>query len=426
MTHQVGLNVVCPLLPGHLEPLGALLAEMGRRPADNEHVPFGRMPGVHFARLLVLGETEDLRGRPIPAQLLLMADLDGPLEAGLSELVEVAGSGLDAVLGHCQDYPAKATPASRVAFLRARSVASHAFYVNTVGRTARHVQEEARLREAIEGFLDGSADWVDSDPVQVRAAAQGFVRRQPELAWATAPAAGHGLGRWLRQAVWLVLIPLLALAVTLALLPLALLAVLAFVVVLRVHEVRDPVSTDRPSPEHERELAAIEDRGPQNQFSAVGFVKPGLFRRLTARAVLFLTDYGARHLFNHANLAGVKTIHFARWVPLDGGRRIIFASSYDGSLESYMDDFIDKVWWGLNATFSSGAGYPRTDFLLFRGSRDEQAFKDYLRVHQVPTQVWYSAYERLTCLNVENNACARAGLHGRMDAAAAARWLALL
>lgn len=426
MTAQVGLNVVCPLLPGHLEPVGALLAEMGHRPASNEHVPFARMSGVHFARLLVLGETEDLRGRPIPAQLLLMADLDGPLEARLSELVEVAGPGLDAVFDHCQGYPARATPASRLAFLRARSVASHAFYVNTVGRTVRQVQDEARLREAIEGFLDDCADWTDRDPVQIREAIQGFVSQQPDLAWAGAPAGGRGLGRLLRKGVWLVLVPLLALAVTLALLPLALLALLTFVAVLRLHEVRDPVSTDRPSPEHERELGAIEDRGPQNQFSAVGFVKPGLFRRLTARAVLFLTDYGARHLFDHANLAGVKTIHFARWVPLDGARRIIFASNYDGSLESYMDDFIDKVWWGLNATFSNGAGYPRTDFLLFRGSRDELAFKDFLRVHQAPTQVWYSAYDHLTCLNVERNARIRAGLQGSMGAAAAARWLALL
>src|SRR5581483_5614697 len=135
-------------------------------------------------------------------------------------------------------------------------------------------------------------------------------------------------------------------------------------------------------PEHVARLAALEDHVAQNQFSALGFVKPGPFRRYTAITVLFLTNIAARHLFNHANLAGVKTIHFARWVFLDDKRRVIFCSYYDGSLESYMDDFIDKVAWGLNAAFSNGYGYPKTRFLLLDGARDELAFKDYLRGHQ--------------------------------------------
>jgi hypothetical protein len=35
---------------------------------------------------------------------------------------------------------------------------------------------------------------------------------------------------------------------------------------------------------------------------------------------------------------------------------MLFASNYDGSLESYMDDFINKVAWGLNLVFSNGVG----------------------------------------------------------------------
>ena len=76
------------------------------------------------------------------------------------------------------------------------------------------------------------------------------------------------------------------------------------------------------------------------------------------RGVLLGLDYANRHVFNRDNLAGVRTIHFARWVPVDDGRRLIFASSYDGTLESYMDDFIDRLSWGLNAVFSNGMGYP--------------------------------------------------------------------
>ena len=127
-------------------------------------------------------------------------------------------------------------------------------------------------------------------------------------------------------------------------------------------------------------LAALEDHLVQNPFTAIGHVKPGRFRRWTLVVILFYLDYATRHFFNRGDLSGVKTIHFARWVFIDGKRRMFFASNYDGSLESYMDDFIDKVAWGLNLVFSNGVGYPRTSWLVRGGARDELAFKDYLRV----------------------------------------------
>jgi hypothetical protein len=122
----------------------------------------------------------------------------------------------------------------------------------------------------------------------------------------------------------------------------------------------------------------------------------------------------------------VKTIHFARWTFIDGGRRVVFASNYDGSQESYMDDFIDKVAWGLNAVFSNGAGYPPTRWLLFGGARNERAFKHLLRVRQVVSPVWYTAYPNLTALNIANNSALRSGLLGELSEPEAAGWLGRL
>ena len=78
----------------------------------------------------------------------------------------------------------------------------------------------------------------------------------------------------------------------------------------------------------------------------------------------------------------------------------MFASNYDGSDEAYMDDFINKVGWGLNLAFAAGIGYPRTNWLIKDGSKEEQKFKATNRRHQVPTQVWYKAYPGLTTANV--------------------------
>ena len=61
-----------------------------------------------------------------------------------------------------------------------------------------------------------------------------------------------------------------------------------------------------------------------------------------------------------------------------------------------MDDFINKVAWGLNLVFSNGVGYPRTRLADQARRAHEQKFKYFLRRHQLPTQVWYKAYPGLT------------------------------
>ncbi|MGH7154792.1 MAG: hypothetical protein ACREF3_12770, partial [Acetobacteraceae bacterium] len=93
----------------------------------------------------------------------------------------------------------------------------------------------------------------------------------------------------------------------------------------------------------------------------------------------------------------------------------------------YMDDFINKVAYGLNLVFSNGVGWPRTEFLLCGGASIEQPFKNYLRRHQVPTDVWYKAYPGLTASDLATNTRIREGLdRAHMTEAEARRWLALI
>ena len=185
---------------------------------------------------------------------------------------------------------------------------------------------------------------------------------------------------------------------------------IAGVLVLRRQEQTDPEVCPRTDPAHAAALAAVEDFDVTNSFSAMGSLKPGLARRWAAIALLSAIDFFARHLYTRGRLARVRTIHFARWVFLDGKTRVIFLSNYDGSLESYMDDFINKVGFGLNLSFSHGIGFPRTRWLAFEGSSDERKFKEYLRRHQMPTQVWYQAYPGLTAVDLERHTLVRRGL----------------
>ena len=176
------------------------------------------------------------------------------------------------------------------------------------------------------------------------------------------------------------------------------------------------------------ELQQLEDYDVSNQYTAIGSVKPGLFRRwLVSRAPgadrLRLPATSSRAGF----LARVQTIHFAFWAFLDDKRRLVFTSNYDGGHGAYMDDFINKVAWGLNLAFSHGVGWPRTRWLVARGARIENKFKNYQRRHQLPTEVWYKAYPGSPSpTSSATSASGKGSSRARVTDAQAEAWLRLL
>jgi hypothetical protein len=422
---QSEITMVTPVKPEAMSALGELLGALARDVLGNDVLPFGRLTNTHFARFFLLDSAQAHDGSQLPAYLIFMSDIDGRPEEGLAKLVDVGGNGIDHLYCHCIGYPT-ALPVSRQArleYLRAHIVRADVNYVNTIGRTVQQFRGEAEVRVAIEDFLDGSgAVLVGGNPSAVRAAIREFVTSDGRLNWALTPVPAPPLAYRVRELVHFAVPVILGLL----LLPVLVPVLVVWLVVLRLHEIRDPSPLVKPDRAHLDQLRALEDYTVQNQFIAAGFLKSGWFRRVTAVVILWLVGFGARHLFNNGNLAGVKTIHFARWILLDGAVRSVFVSNYDGSTESYMDDFIDKVAWALNAVFSHGVGYPATRWLLFGGARDEQAFKGFLRAHQLPTQVWYAAYDQLSALNIVDNARIRAGLHGDMTELEAQNWLRLL
>jgi hypothetical protein len=178
---------------------------------------------------------------------------------------------------------------------------------------------------------------------------------------------------------------------------------------------------------HSDALAVSEDRDVTNQFTAIASRKPGFVRLWTLMGILLTIDYAARHIVRRGRLGRIRSIHFARWVLLDGKRRGVFFSNYDGTVESYMDDFINKAGFGLNAIFSAAIGYPRTNWLVRDGCADEQKYRNFLRRHTLPTQVWYKAYPELTAVDLERNRLIRESLESSsMSEQKSREWVALL
>jgi hypothetical protein len=409
---QSAVTVISPIAASRVPELTVALDALNADPA-NGSIPFQKVPKTHFARLFLTGEATS-------PHLAYMSDVDGTADQHLQHLVAAAGAGLDRVFELCDGYPEVPTDHTRLAFLRSHLVRPAAMYANRLGITLDQVRSESALHDAIEEYLD--ANQLPADPVIARDAIRRFVGSDPALSWAATAVRGFDL--WWHVCEWARVA--LVVLVLIALLPVILVLTPIYVILLRVHEVRDAADSTRPPLARLSELASFEDVAAQNPFSGTGPIKPGWFRSATIRLALAGVGFLARHYYNRGRLVGVRTIHFFRLVALDRGRRFIFASTYDGSLESYMDDFIDKVAWGLNAIFSNGLGYPRTSFLFFGGARQEQDFKNWLQSRQVPTPVFFSSYPRLTTDIIAANAAIRAGLTSRMSSEAAAAWLRLL
>jgi hypothetical protein len=133
-------------------------------------------------------------------------------------------------------------------------------------------------------------------------------------------------------------------------------------------------------------------------------------RRLAKRAGFGVLGGVAALLFRKGYLGPVGTIHFAHWAFVNGGRRMLFVSNYDGSWRSYLDDFTLKASNGLNLAWAHSRGYPKTWAMLKGGASKGPEFIAYARRSMVPTLVWYNAYPQLSALNVTRNRTLRAAL----------------
>jgi hypothetical protein len=422
-----------PLRPGAASTVHALLETMNKQPGiydpANALIPLHTFAQVHFARVLVVrdlaAEDRAVYGLPItglPDYLIFLAEIDGEEAVFREELARVAESGLRTLCVHCEDF-ARDEPLAH--WLKRKYVPATASYVNWLGRTVVQVREEEALRRSLRAYICTHAMELDGLSAEgTRMLLWEEVRKRLKQGQMTLTAEKPTPLRWrIRNFLHLLFVPFVLLLLS----PLLLLSLPFLLYQIRRWELTDPAVAPPVDPAHGNELFGMENYDVTNQFSVFGSLKPGRLRLWIVRFLLWVTDYAARHLYRRGNLARVSTIHFARWVSMDGGQRMLFSSIYDGSLESYMDDFINKVGFGLNLTFSNGIGYPRTRWLLLDGCQDEQTFKRVLRRHQLPTEVWYSAHPGLTAANKHRNLLIRNGLQTKsMSEEKAASWLALI
>lgn len=434
MTPQSTFMIVAVVSDEKVVELRALLATMNTKPGhadpDNSLIPFGRFDRLHFARFIIIeAKTADeikefgVTPRPWPPTLVFFGDFDGDEGSFLADLAQYAGTGLKEIFDLCEGF--SKYDSNFLEWMKEHNIQPQANYINWIGRTVRQVHEEDALHKNLSAYLQEIVDAVGREnTMALRQKLLSHVEIEKHAGRLTlTPPEPTPVGWQIRNLLHKIGVPLILLLLS----PLFLLIAPFFAIRLRRLERSDPELFIRPDRGHIQEMSVQEDHLVTNQYNVFGDVKPGLFRLFTFKFLLFGLDYFARHIYNRGFLTRIKTIHFARWVFMDNDHRVFFASNYDGSHESYMDDFINKLGWGLNLTFSNAVGYPTTTWLIKEGAYRELPFKYTQRRHQLRSEVWYKAYPDLTVTDLLRNSRIRKGVESRPSSIAEMReWLSLI
>ena len=127
--------------------------------------------------------------------------------------------------------------------------------------------------------------------------------------------------------------------------------------------------------------------GARTEFLVIGDVIPGHEEALRQVLKAHAANPRTQEAINE-----IGTLHEARFVMLDGGKRLMFASSFDGDWDKYIDDFATTAI-GLNfdESWNHVHGYP--------GVRSP-AVKDWFMAHAIEAGNFLCAYPEPTVKQV--------------------------
>ncbi len=199
----------------------------------------------------------------------------------------------------------------------------------------------------------------------------------------------------------------------------------AYLFLLRRAEQREVPDPSHAPIERLRQIAAQENPPgyAQNHILAMGKLKTGWLRAFTHAFALWGIRVLIVHAFRPGFVINMGTIHYARWWRIPGTGQVAFYSNFDGSWESYLEDFITRARQGQTAAWSNWQGFPRTKWLIDEGARDGDAFKRWVRTQQQLVPCWYARFPQLTSDQIRANALIHSGLGLARNAVECEEWL---
>ncbi|MDE2366722.1 MAG: hypothetical protein KGM95_07295 [Betaproteobacteria bacterium] len=93
----------------------------------------------------------------------------------------------------------------------------------------------------------------------------------------------------------------------------------------------------------------------------------------------------------------LKIVHFARFVFLENNTKLAIITTYDGSFDDYLNEFIDEIGDVFNALLQHMQDAPPLPI-----QRNREAFSQYVQANDLGgIEPFYSAYPRATVLDIQ-------------------------
>jgi hypothetical protein len=425
------------------EALISELVRVGDSIGKLPETPFHRITTLHFFRMQVIHAEQP--------RLLIDWVFNGPVAAHIDEFLIHVGSWFEGLLRR----HAGVTGSIRAA-LHTNAIQAQALFSGDVGGTVDDVLREQRLREVVGEFIDkrlAEGGWPpETSPEAIRKTIRSHILAAADSKLPSGPRQRRGLlaciGQWsdasrsfaspwsgtLRSEIRRWLLPpssrygfvrrvisegLLAAHFLWTAIPTA-----WFLARARSLERQEANSLETPGTVDIDALVHREDHQAQNPLTMLCDVRNHPHRRWLLARILNGANDASKHLWNQGGLAGINTIHCARFLLIEDGRRLIFMSDYDGSWDRYLNDFLSVGSVAVVPIFTNVIGCPPTQSLFGTTPGFGERFLTFTREKQTPVHLWYTAWPSLSLRNRIANSKLREGLFiDSMSEAAALAWL---
>lgn len=144
--------------------------------------------------------------------------------------------------------------------------------------------------------------------------------------------------------------------------------------------------------------------GQSNEFTMISELKPGGAERMRK---LFADGFTGER---QKNTDRIGTVHDLRFVIFDNDTRVVFASTFDGDWDSYMDDFGTIIPDEIDLLFHECVDYPGIH---------SPRFKEWAVSVQVTAAGFYSAYPDASVRDIWKAVKTKKALDTLLDQAAA-------
>lgn len=368
------LTVLVPIQASSQDSLQQILADTA---AINPF--FSQSASTHFARFVVLKDESQGIDEP---HLLFSATYDGHFEDYIRELFRLTDPDcletniLNRIFQSCRAYP---TDASRdvetfSTFIRQHSIKHNTFFMAYWNRSVAEIYESKAFCDELQQAIEAPALRQEIDEVWAHHCLKHHIK--PQKPTLLIPTAFTKFFEQFLEKYW---------------------------VKIRFdqNDPSDRLQQTAAQVERLRASRAIEDQMAQNQFLTLHAIHPGFLgiNALILKFLLYLAAGRARKA--KGNLSGISTIHSLRWVIIPKGilsrahvPYLLFESNYNGSWDSYVDDFVQYAYHRMNLIWGKCTNYRS------RGAQDTEWFKQHIRNYLFPAQAYYSAYPDLSVHNI--------------------------